>query len=247
MRNKISNLGCVFAFAFIFNAMGLNAQKSVTTFGIQYKPIIPNSIIGTYYQEFNSGILQASIQQKLGHSFGMVIRRGITDLISFETGLEITQRKFDLNFAVEDSGYSAKDQVGFVGYEIPFKALIFIRLGEGLFMNTALGTSFNYYPSDISVNVPIKNNQYFLQEGARLNRIQGALLANIGFEYRTKKSGYFYLGSSFNLPFASIITFAMSYEHPPGDDVAIDNVRGSYLTLDLRYYFHEKPDSQQRR
>ncbi len=221
--------------------MTVNGQKGVTTIGMQYKPIIPNRIIGTYEQDFSVDNFESSIKQKLGHSFGMVIRQGITDVVSFETGLVFTQRNFGLNFALEDSGYAAQDNVGIIGYEIPFKGLVFIRLGDGLYMNTAIGASFNYFPSDVTVTVPIRNNQYFLQEGARLNRVQGALLTNIGFEYRTKKSGYFYLGSSFNLPFASIITFAMSYEYPPGKILAIENIRGSYLTLDLRYYFNEKP------
>lgn len=226
--------------------MGISGftQKGVTTFGIQYKPIIPNPIIGTYNQDFSVDNFESSIQQKLGHAFAMVIRQGLNDVVSFETGLAFTQRNFRLDFALQDSGYSAQSKVGIVSYEIPFKGLIFIRLGDYTFMNTAIGASFNYYPSDVSVNVPIKSNQYFLQEGARLNRIQGALLADIGFEYRTKKSGYFYLGTSYNLPFASIITFAMSYEHPPGKTLFIDNIRGSYLTVDFRYYFNEKPNTK---
>ena len=62
-------------------------------------------------------------------------------------------------------------------------------------------------------------------------------MANLGFEYRTKEKGTFYLGGSYHLPFSPIMTFAMSYEKPPTNVVAIDNIRGSYLTLDLRYYF----------
>jgi hypothetical protein len=219
----------------------------VTTVGIQYKPIIPNRYIGTFEQEFNQDNFTSTVKQTLGHSFGMVVRQGLTNSISLETGIGITQRKFNLSFAVEDSLLSAKEQVGFIGYEIPLKGLVFIRLGEQLYMNTAIGASFNYYPSDVRVQSPIKVGEYFLQEGARLNRVQGALLANIGFEYRTKKNGYIYLGSSYNLPFASIVTFAMSYEYPPGQSLAIDNIRGSYLTLDLRYYFHERPNKEQKK
>lgn len=217
-------------------------QKNVTTFGIQYKPIVPNRIIGTFEQDFSVDQLEAGIKQRIGNSFGMVIRRGITDMISFETGLVFTQRNFGLNFALSDSGLSDNGRVRLVAYEIPFQGLIYIRLGDQLYMNTSAGASFNYFPSDVRVELLQGFQQYFLQEGARLNRIQGAMLANIGFEYRTKDKGYFYLGGSFNLPFAPIYTFAMSYENPPAKILSIDNVRGSYLTVDLRYYFHEKPD-----
>lgn len=227
-----------------FSSLG---QKGVTTMGIQYKPIVPNRYIGTFEQSFNADNFKSTVTQTIGHSFGMIVRQGVTKNISFETGIEITQRKFNLAFAVEDSGYSATNRVGFVSYEIPLKGLIFIRLGEQLFMNTAIGASFNYFPSDVHVQTPIKVGEYFLQEGARLNRVQGAMLANIGFEYRTKEKGYFYIGSSYNLPFAPVVTFAMSYEYGGGKKLAIDNIRGSYLTLDFRYYFHERPNSEQKK
>lgn len=233
-------------FCFLQSFNGWN-QKGVTTFGLQYKPVVPNRIIGTYEVEFNSGIFRSSMKQKLGNSYGMVVRQGLTDILSLETGLVFTQRNFGLNFEVQDSNYSESGKVRFVGYEIPFKGLVFIRLGKQFFMNTAIGASFNYFPSDVQVQIPVGLNEYFSNEGARLNRIQGALLADIGFEYRTRKSGYFYLGASFNLPFAPIVTFAMAYEFPPDDIVIRENVRGSYLTVDLRYYFHEKPRSEQKR
>ena len=229
----------------LFLANSAFGQKGVSTFGIQYKPIIPNRVIGSFEQDFNENQLTSTVRQKIGHAFSFVVRQGLTKNISFETGLGFTQRNFNLDFSVEDSNLFGKSKVGFVGYEIPLKALVFIRLGEGLFMNTALGTSFNYFPSDVSVDIPLKVGEYFLQEGARVNRIQGALLADIGFEFRSRRAGYFYLGTSYNLPFAPIVTFAMSYEYPGGDQVAIDNLRGSYLTLDFRYYFHEKPRSEQ--
>ena len=244
MRNKPK---IIFVLLLCLLPMLSFGQKGVTTFGVQYKPIIPNPMIGTYKQDFNIDHFESSVTQKIGHHFGMVIRRGITDIISIETGIAFTQRNFGLSFAVPDSNLAATDNVGFIGYEIPISGLIYTRLGDNFFMNTSLGASFNYFPSDVRVEVPIAVNEYFLQEGARLNRIQGAMLANIGFEYRTKKNGYFYLGGSYNLPFASIVTFAMSYEYPPGNTVVLDNIRGSYLTLDLRYYFNEKPDKDRKR
>ncbi|MFT5822789.1 MAG: hypothetical protein ACI8ZM_004046 [Crocinitomix sp.] len=230
----------------LFIACSAFGQKGVTTFGIQYKPIVPNTFIGSFEQDFNKNQFTSIVKQKVGHAFSFVVRQGLTKNISFETGLGLTHRNFSLDFAVEDSNYFKQGKVGFVGYEIPVKALVFIRLGESIYMNTALGASFNYFPSDVKVDIPIRVGEYFSQEGAYLNKAQGSLLADIGFEFRTKKSGYFYLGSSYNLPFAPIVTFAMAYEYEGGDQVAIDNIRGSYLTIDFRYYFHEKPRSEQR-
>jgi len=219
-------------------------QKGITTFGIQYKPIIPNSLIGTFKQDFNEGILISSVKQKVGHSFGMVVRVGLTDKISIETGINYTQRKFNLDFAIPDSGYTAQNTVGVVSYEIPVSGLIYVRLGDDIYMNSSLGVAMTLFPSDVRTytDIPDVANSYFQQEGAYRSKLQGAAIANLGFEYRTKKAGYFYLGASYHLPFTPIMTFAMSYEYDNTKVLSIDNIHGSYLTLDLRYFFHEKKE-----
>lgn len=233
-------------FCILFSIIGFS-QKGVTTFGLHYKPIIPNRFIGMLKQDFNFEIFESSVQQKLGHTFGGIVRQGITKNISAETGLSINYRNYALDFAIQDSGYTAQNSVGTVSYQLPISALVFIRLGKKLYMNTALGLGINYYPSNVKKTILIDADQAFQQEGARKKRFMGALIANIGFEYRTKSKGYFYLGSSYNLPFLPEYVFAMSYEYPGGKKLAIDNIIGSYLTLDFRYYFHEKPNVEQKR
>lgn len=229
--------------ALLFCAHPSCAQKGVSTFGLQYKPILPNRLIGTYKQDFNETQLVSSVQQKLGHSFGGVVRRGLTKNISFETGINFTQRNFKLDFSVPDSSYQSVSDVGLVSYEIPFSCLVYIQLSDKLFINTSLGTGLTIFTSNVRKQVPIEGaNESFLMEGAYKSKIQGVLLANFGFEFRTRKSGYFYLGSSFHLPFAPIITMAMAYEYAGGNAVSRQNVLGSYLTIDLRYFFHEKPE-----
>jgi hypothetical protein len=238
-KNLLILLLCLLASSF----QGIG-QKGVTTFGIQYKPIIPNSLIGTFEQDFNEGILVSSVKQKVGHSFGMVVRVGLTDKISLESGINYTQRKFNLDFEIPDSGYAAQNTVGVVSYEIPVSGLIYVRLGDDIYMNSSLGVAMTLFPSDVRTytDIPDIANSYFQQEGAYRSKLQGAALANLGFEYRTKKAGYFYLGASYHLPFTPIMTFAMSYEYDNTNVVSRDNIHGSYLTLDLRYFFHEKKE-----
>ena len=232
----------------LFLPLVASAQKGVTTLGFQYKPIVPNPIIGMYEQRFDvDEYFLSSVKQRYGFSFGAIVRQGITKNISLETGLGFTRRNYLLDFAVPDSGYAEQNNVRFIGYEIPISALVFIQLGKQVFMNTSLGVAMNYFPSEVKTVVSLGSNEYFSQEAARLNRVQGSMIANIGFELRTRESGYFYLGGSYNLPFADIITFAMSYEYSGGKALAIDNISGSYLTVDFRYYFHEKPNSEQKK
>ncbi len=217
-------------------------QKGVTTFGLQYKPIIPNRMIGTFEQDFSAEQMIASIRQKIGHSFGGVVRYGFTDNLSFETGINLTHRNFGLNFAIPDSSFEGKGDVSVVSYEIPVSCLVYIRLSDQLFMNTSLGAAMTFFPSNVSVPVLIPNGDYFLMEGAYKSKMQGAFIANFGFEYRTRSAGYFYIGTSYHLPFAPIMTMALSYEYSSSDVLSIQNVRGSYLTLDLRYFFNERPE-----
>jgi len=220
------------------------AQKGVATFGLQYRPIIPNTMIGMYKQDFNQDQLTSSVTQKFGHSFGGVVRYGLTKNISMETGLNLTQRNFRLDFSVPDSSYSETGKTGMVSYEIPLSCLVYIQLSDRWFINTSLGPSLTLFTSNIAKQVPIAGSEYFRFEGAYKNKVLGALNANVGFEFRSRASGYFYIGSSYHLPFSPIMTMAMSYEYDGGDVVSIANIRGSYLTIDLRYFFNERPEEK---
>lgn len=232
----------------IFLATGYSciAQQGVTTFGLQVKPIIPNRLIGTYEQEFNALPFQSTVKQRMGFSAGMVVRVGLTDRISLETGLNFTRRNFGLSYALPDSGYAETGKVRVVSYSLPLSGLVYIRLSDEWYMNTSLGVALTAFPSDVQTFIGVGPNQRFQQEGAYKSKIQGAALANVGFEYRTKSSGYWYIGASYHLPFVPIMTFAMSFEYEGGNLLAIDNIRGSYLTLDLRYFFHESKKSDNR-
>lgn len=230
--------------------MPVFSQQGITTFGLQYKPIIPNRLVGFYEQPFNKDQLQSTVKQKWGHCLGGVIRIGLTDMISLETGINFTRRNFNLFFSVPDSGYSAKNDVAVVSYEIPLSGLIYIRISDEWYVNTSLGAAMTFFPSDVRTYTEIEaQGELFQQEGAYRSKVQGAVLANFGFEYRTKSKGYWYLGASYHLPFTPIMTFAMSYEYNNHNDnvVAIDNISGSYLTADIRYFFNEKKVSEQKK
>ncbi len=218
------------------------AQKGVATFGLQYRPIIPNTMIGMYKQDFNQDQLISSVKQKFGHSFGGVVRYGLTKNISMETGLNLTQRNFKLDFSVPDSAYNETGKTGMVSYEIPLSCLVYIQLSDRWYINTSLGPSLTLFTSNIAKQVPISGSEFFRFEGAYKSKVLGAVNANVGFEFRSRSSGYFYIGSSYHLPFTPIMTMAMSYEFDGGDVVSIANIRGSYLTVDLRYFFNERAE-----
>ena len=75
------------------------------------------------------------------------------------------------------------------------------------------------------------------------NWIQAGVVGNLGVEYRTEKSGTFYLGATFHRPFNDMALAEFTYYGPNFFPYSLSTMLdGSYLTVDLRYYFHEDPD-----
>jgi hypothetical protein len=212
---------------------------AVTTFGIQIKPVLPLDFFDPL-TTVERPHLQGFVELKGGFAFGMNIRVGLTNTFSLETGIGQITRNYAFGLANDTSGYVDSDQVRYVGYEIPLSALVYIRLGERTYMNTSLGVSLDMYPSDV---------QRDLEEGRiyifRNSWLQTGLLGNLGVEYRTERSGIFYLGATYHRPFNTMATAQLTYYDRRSSFFPYDmlvELDGSYLTVDLRYYFHEDPD-----
>lgn len=224
-------------------AAALCAQQGVTTFGLQVKPVFAMPYFETT-TEFTRPSLSGTIELDGGMAFGMSVRQGLTRIISIETGIGQIQRRYNFTLQNDTSGYSETGMVRYVGYEIPLTALAYIRTGERSYMNAALGFSADLYPSDV---------QQELEEGFiylfRNQWVQLGVVGNLGWEYRTEKSGIIYIGATFHRPFGDMATADLTYWD-------VDNgffrypmrgaLEGGYLTLDLRYYFHEDPTRVQR-
>ena len=206
-------------------------------FGLQLKPVIPLDYfdpLTTLEREH----LKGSIELKGGFSFGMNVRVGITNTISFETGISQIRRAYDSSVSNDTSGYSESSRVRFTGYEIPVMALVYIRLGERTWMNTALGASLDLYPSDVQRDIEAGRIYIY-----RYNWMRSGLLGNIGVEYRTYKSGTFYLGASYHRPFNDMALAELTYYGPQFFPYEMRApLDGSYLTIDLRYYLHDDPE-----
>lgn len=212
-------------------------DKLPTYFGIQIRPVFPTNFIGDKTISLNADGFETSITQQLGIGFGGVVRASITKLIAFETGLNFTQRNFNLSVAIPDSNVFAKDSMTFIEYDIPINALIYIQLSKKVYMNTSLGVTVAYKPTNTWVKIKPKGEHYFDLFGARNNRVGLDFNANIGFEYRTKRSGFFYLGGSARVPFTSLFTYAAHYSYDANESVLVGDVDGSFLALDFKYFF----------
>lgn len=214
-------------------------QERVTTFGFGYKPIFPSTYLRTGPKDFSDNGIDYTIAQKSGFSAGGIIRFGLNNRISFESGIMYTKRNYDLT--IRDTAFTGLSDFKIIGYEIPVNTLVFIQLGQQMWMNVTLGVSLDLFPSDIYTT-----DIYYRHYSARNNTANGGLNAGTGVEYRTKKSGYFYFGLAYHRSFTHIYDSLVEYypDHTlakPPVSIGRTSFQGDYFTFDIRYYFHEDP------
>ena len=222
---------------FILIAFVGMAQKNITTVGFQFKPIFSSSMFGTGPVELSRNDINFTIHPGSGFSAGMLIRRGISNRISLESGISYVKRNYELN--ITDSEFDHTTDFKIIGYEVPVVGLVYIPLSQHLFMNAAFGFSFDFFPSDI-----FTGSSYFEHYGARTQWLVPGMLANLGWEFRTEKSGYFYLGASYHQPFREIYNSIITYKQFGKTEEVSVFLRGNYLTFDVRYFFHEEPQER---
>ena len=233
-----SALGAILVLAILGT---LQAQERVTTFGLQLKPVFPLSFFKPI-TTFEQGALKGTVELTGGYAFGAVVRAGISKNISFETGINQIQRRYDWSVSNDTNATTGSGSVRWIGYELPLLALVYIRLGERSWMNNAIGFSADIYPTDV-----VETNETSRTYWYRNSWLQAGVVANIGFEYRTLKSGYFYVGATYHRPFGDMATVEQTWRFDGIDHSLRTGVLGSYLTLDLRYFFHEDPDKRRKK
>jgi hypothetical protein len=205
------------------------------TFGVQFKPLIPVNYFGIEDKVLTDTIAEINVDAKFGYSLGMVMRRNFSSKFSLETGINYTRRNYNIisNEFIRDT--TDKADFGFVTYEFPIEALFYIRLTDQLYMNTAAGFGINYFASDVQ---SVGENFLIQQITTRVRWMDFTLLANLGFEFRTEEKGNFYLGASLVNPFRDLMFTRINYYYENNKYQQYQtNLRGNYLTLDLRYFF----------
>lgn len=204
-------------------------------FGLQFRPIIPINYFGAGPQTFEDTITSLTIAPKTGYNIGMVIRKDFTGLLSLETGINYIRRNYNIDTYEAKRDTSDHSDFGLVSYQIPVQVLVYIRLSEKIYMNTSGGFSVDWYPSHVK-----SSGENYLIQHLSLKRywMHFSLLANIGFEWRTEKSGGFYLGASFVNPLKAITDTRIDYYYGNTSKQRYETqLRGTFITLDVRYFF----------
>jgi hypothetical protein len=232
-------------FIFAVTATHLSAQKAVTTFGILLRPGFPSAYFRTGPISFLDSTTSYSLVQESGLSYGGVIRHEFDKRFSVESGIVYTRRNYRFNLS--DGPYSESGAFRIIGYEIPLTGLVTIQLGEALHMSAGLGASLDLYPSDVSTS----GNNY-LHYSARKRTSNLALNAQLGAEWRSRKSGWIYLGFLYHR--SASPTYTTLIEYYPNADFAgayatqgRTELQGDYFGAELRYYFHQSPEKREER
>lgn len=216
------------------------AQKNVTTAGFQIKPIFKNDFLRTSDKLNTVDGVDFKIGTQSGMAMGMIIRHGITNRFSFETGINYVKRNYELNINDVDSSFSSTSDFKIVGYEIPAMGMVFIALSRNIYMNVSMGLSMDIFPSDI-----FTRSDDFQHISLRKHIINSGIHSNIGWEYRTDESGWIYFGASYHRPFQHIYFSQVAYDDKRV--IANTTLDGSYFTFDLRYFFHAEPDTKRKK
>jgi len=244
MKSFLTITFLVFSFTILGQSRSL---KSESFFGLNYKPLIPFGIVGDAPVELQTGNFKSTISSKLGYSFGAVVRSRITKLIALETGLLYTQRNFQADVSLSDSNVYTKMNLGIVNFDIPLNGLVFIQLGKNVYANTMMGVSMNFNPSDAATLYnPGDSLHSFEFQGSRYSKnpsnngyLSFALNAAVGFEFRTRKEGTFYLGVASKIPFQPTLEVGTTYLYQAGLVTANKGlVTGATFSLDFKYFFH---------
>jgi hypothetical protein len=166
-----------------------------------------------------------------------VVRVGLTELISLETGINFTQRNFSIDGSIADSGVFVTNTLGFIQYDVPINGLFYIKLAKKWYANASLGVVAGFKPTDIATSNNINGSQFFYHTGIVNKKASLDLNGNLGFEFRSKNSGFFYLGTTVRLPTKPLFVYVATYRNQGYKVTQYGDVSGAYLGLDLRYFF----------
>ncbi len=211
--------------SFVFSQNKNQEIENKNFFGFNVGILVPNNLI-----------LQKSINEvykndkyiltnKYGYLYGISVKHDFTKHYSLQTGINYIHRNFSAEIINSDT--SIQNNLRFISYELPIYGLIYVRLFKNIYMDISPGFSTNFFPSDI-----ISNNMY----GKRYRFVTFSGMLNIGWEFRTKNSGYFYLGASYKRDASNMIYVAYFKGIINGlSDYSIA-MHGDYLNINFTYY-----------
>lgn len=228
-------------------------------------------VIPTDFGTKNDGFFNDTMVRfspNISFRLGMNLRFDFSRLLSLQTGLYYVSRAYTVTGGVtntERNGFESimfkSNPIKYTGFEVPIMFLVYVQLGEKWFMNNSAGFSLDFFPSSIAKRVEIAADDYYQIEGGRNSWIRPSFKAAIGFEYRTEKSGYFYLGAQFHRPLLPLFEGITQRQDAVGNSKWVEkimengkentyyrytsqSITGTYFAVDFKYFFPNKNKNQ---
>ncbi len=235
-------LAIVFLIPNIAFSQALNQLGKPNFFGFQYRQILPMQQMQSGIQYFEDSLLKTNITPALGYTFGGVLRYGLTDLISLETGLYYNQRNFSIQSTRIDSALTVDQRLRFVQFEVPIQGNIGIQLSRNIYANAYLGSAILYKPTSVATYINPYDKHEFRQVGlVDINKKVGLdLRMGFGFEYRNKRAGVFILGATAFVQLQPAFVLLSRYQYENFKQAAVGDVNASGFGLDFKYFIAYK-------
>jgi hypothetical protein len=104
-------------------------------------------------------------------------------------------------------------------------------------MNASLGFALTFKPTHVGIYNSPGGYHAFSHTGFTRGKVGVDANANFGFEFRTEKKGFFYLGASARVPFSPLFDLVADYRWQGKLVRAIGEVDGSFLSINFKYFF----------
>ncbi len=254
LRNKVFILSLFLGLYSSFcNAQMLkkgDKKDNLITVGIEFTPIIPTQLFGRNSLEIldMENNIDYNISPIFSTRYGMTVRYDMFQLVnmfSIQTGIYYTNRNYRILIDEIEGGIRKNrinDDFRMIGYEIPVMGLLYIQLSRDIFMNVATGLSVDFFPSHV-----YSLNEEYRQYTARKSWILPSWKTNLGWEFRTEKSGFFYAGFTYHRPIFGIADTFVNFNLEDKFTIEQEQLSGIYFSLDLKYFFdpyRDKKESQ---
>ena len=208
-------------------------------FGVQTKIILPSDFLGPVKTSLSNEGFNSNLTQKIGYSYGAIVRADYTKNITVECGINYVQRQFRAEMNYSDSVVNINDtnNLTFINYELPITGIVKIQLSKNIYSLVGLGPSFTFKPTNVAL-IDLPGGKHLFYHSGSVKKFGVDLNAQAGFELRTKKSGYFYIGGGVKVPTAYLFNWGGKYGQQGSSESLIDfeKVNGAFLSIDLRYY-----------
>ena len=214
------------------------AQDREMTVGFQLKPIFRNEFFNSGNVSYVENNVSYTVDPRVGFAGGMIIRSNFGKRFSFETGINYVRRNYTLLVSDPDSSFNESMNFGVVEYEIPLSFLVYVRLADRIYMNNSVGIGFNMFKRS-----EVDQGQYVKSVFSRSTWIIPGMIANVGCEYRSTSSGNFYIGGSYQLPFAKILTMMVDYDRGNSIESVDYKLSLGYFAFDFKYFFPVNADN----